>query len=246
MSSAWALSSQAACVLIGPSSKRMHASFWPESRRGDLVGYLSDEEHARLLAAMEPCEAANGDLVFQKGSPSRSLLLVEDGRLEIVDEAVGEQVILGVVGPGGVVGEVGFVDGRARTHHVRARGACRLRRLTRDRLLELVKGDPELFAKLTIGLARLLAERFRAAIDELEPVRAFAASLREPEELQSEVVAADDFDAIDEPLPGAPDAAPNAGVSGDPAPGQSDPDAAVRLIQSVGRKGRRRKSAAGV
>ena len=123
-----------------------------------------------------------GDLVFQKGSPSRSLLLVEEGLLEVFDQAVGEEVVLAVVGPGGVVGEVGFVDGRPRTHHVRARGACRLRRLTRERLLDLVEGDPELFAKLTIALARLVAQRFRAAVDELEPVRAFAASLREPED----------------------------------------------------------------
>jgi CRP-like cAMP-binding protein len=218
----------------------MDGSFWPESRRGDLVGYLTDAEYARLLGAMEPCQASHGDLVFQKGSPSRSLLLVEDGRLEIFDEAVGDEVILGVVGPGGVVGEVGFVDGRARTHHVRARGTCRMRRLTRDRLLDLVKNDPQLFAKLTIGLARLLAERFRAAIDELEPVRAFAASLREPEEPAAEPAAEDaasDFDVIDEPLPEAEAPAP-----GEP-PG---PDAAVRLIKSVGRKSKRRKSAAGV
>jgi CRP-like cAMP-binding protein len=200
----------------------VEASWWPEARKGDLVGYLTDDEHSRLLAATEVCRASDGDLVFQKGSPSRSLLLVEEGRLEVFEESLGEPVILASVGPGGIVGEVGFVDGRSRTHHVRARGDCRLRRLTRDALLELVKDDPLLFAKLTITLARLVARRFRAAVDELEPVRAFAASLHEPMDLED---AATGFDEIEEPLPETEEAAPEEAE-------------AVRILKRVARKGR--------
>lgn len=176
----------------------MAGGWWPQSRSGDLVGYLDAPEHERLLAAMEPARAAAGDTILTKGSPSRSLLLVEDGEVEIVDEAMGEAVVLATVGPGGVVGEVGFVDGQVRTHDVRARTACRLRRLTRERLLDLVKNEPALFAKLTIALAELLARRFRAMVEELEPVRAFAASLKEP--MEPDLPAAG-FDEIDEPLP---------------------------------------------
>ena len=208
----------------------MEASWWPVARRGDLVSTLTDDEHARLLRAMESCTAAEGDVVFQKGSPSRSLLLVEEGRLEVFDQALGEDVVLAAIGPGEVVGEVGFIDGQTRTHDVRARGDCRLRRLTRERLLDLVKDDPQLFAKLTIALAGLVAQRFRAAVDELEPVRAFAASLREPEDLSA---AAAGFDEIDEPLP-----------EGDPA--EPDASEAVKLIKDVAKKGRKRKNSAAV
>ena len=172
-----ALSAEHDCGQIFPNEAMSETSWWPERRRGDLVSYLTEDELARLWAAMEPCTAGEGDLVFQKGSPSRSLLLVEQGWLDVFDQAMGEEVVLGSIGPGMVAGEVGFVDGQVRTHHVRARGDCRLRRLTRERLLELVKDDPQLFAKITIALARLVASRFRAAVDELEPVRAFAASL---------------------------------------------------------------------
>ncbi|HVQ31164.1 MAG TPA: hypothetical protein VMV21_16340, partial [Vicinamibacteria bacterium] len=71
----------------------------------------------------------------------------------------------------------------------------------------------------------------RAAVDELEPVRAFAASLREPEDLGA--ASASSFDEIDEPLP-----------EDDPA----EPDAAeaVKLIKDVARKGRKRKNSAAV
>jgi CRP-like cAMP-binding protein len=218
----------------------LDTGWWPTQREGDLVGYLSDDEHARLLRAMEPCTASEGDVVFQKGSPSRSLLLVEEGWLEVFDQAVGEDVVLAVIKPGGVVGEVGFVDGRSRTHNVRARGACRLRRLTREGLLELVRNDPVLFAKLTIALARLVAQRFRAAMEELEPVRAFAASLREPEDLAS--VEDTEFDEIEATLSQPEEIEATIPEDSDP---ELEPRAAeaVKLIKDVARKSRKKNSA---
>jgi hypothetical protein len=96
------------------------AVWWPEARTGDLVAYLDDQELARLIALTEVAEAGAGDFLLHKGSPSRSVLLVEDGQIEIIDETLGETIVLGRVGPGGVVGEVGFLDGQPRTHHVRA------------------------------------------------------------------------------------------------------------------------------
>jgi CRP-like cAMP-binding protein len=168
--------------------------WWPRQRDGEMVGYLTDEEWGRLLEFMEACTAHCGDVILRKGSPSRSLLVVEKGEVEVFDESMGETVVLATLGEGRVVGEVGFVDGRSRTHGVRARTNCQLRRLQRESLLELVKDDPVLFAKLTIALAELLAYRFRLAVEELEPIRAFAASLKEPMEVH-------DYDVIESPLP---------------------------------------------
>jgi CRP-like cAMP-binding protein len=180
------------------------------ARGGDLVGYLTDAEHERLMAAMEARDASPGDVVLRKGDSSASLLLVEDGELEVFDESMGQDVSLARVGAGGVVGEVGFVDGQPRTHHVRALSSCRLRSLSRERLLDLVKDDPTLFAKLVIGLAELLAARFRQAVRELTPIRAFAASLGDPMAFEEPIphdpggaAAASAFDEIDEPLPEA-------------------------------------------
>ena len=177
----------------------MSEGWWPRVREGDLVGYLDDQEYARLLKAAEPAVADAGSVVLHRGSPSRSLLMVEQGALEVRDEALGEGGVLAAVGPGGVVGEVGFVDGRARTHDVCARERCRLRRLTREAFLQLVQDDPPLFAKLAVGLAELVAHRFRSTVAQLEPVRAFAASLDQPMDLPADAAPA--YDEIDEPLP---------------------------------------------
>jgi hypothetical protein len=166
------------------------AVWWPEARAGELVAYLDDQELARLIAVTEVAEAGAGDFLLHKDSPSRSLLLVEDGQVEIIDETLGETIVLGRVGPGGVVGEVGFLDGQPRTHHVRAGTACRVRRLTREGLLALAQTDPRLLAKVSIALAGLVARRFRNALEELDPLRAFAASLGDPEEAEADAAGA--------------------------------------------------------
>lgn len=177
------------------------ARWWPRWRAGDLVGYLDDDEHARLLAVTEAATLPAGHVVLHKGGPARSLLLVEEGRLEVCEESLGETRVLASVGPGGVVGEVGFIDGRPRTHAVRAGAPTRVRRLTREGFLSLVAGQPTLFAKLGVALGELLAARFRGALGELEPVRAFAASLREPLAFEEPGPAGFDELDVDEPLP---------------------------------------------
>lgn len=213
----------------------MEQAFWPRARAGDLVGYLSDDEHRRLRAAMEPCTARAGDLILHKGSPSRSLLLVEEGEIEVVDDAMGQALLLGRVGPGGIVGEVGFVDGKPRTHHVRAVVDCRLRRLGRDGLLGLAEKDPGVFAKVALALAEVLAARYRAAMEELGPVRSFAASLREPLRADIEERRDDGFEELDASLPGdapRPVPLPKTSVSSD----DSEATNALDVLKNVARR----------
>ena len=203
----------------------MTLRWWPRVREAELVAYLDDQEHQRLLAAAEIATVGAGEPILSKGSPSKSLLLLDEGQVDIVEESMGEDVVLATLGPGSVVGEVGFVDGEPRTHHVRARTPCRLRRLSREKLLELVKDDPALFAKLTIALAEILARRFRAAVAEFEPLRAFAATLREPLSLEKDSTG--EYDEIEAGLP-------------DPPAGSDGDDPALELIRDVARRARGR------
>jgi hypothetical protein len=215
--------------------------WWPRVREEELVKYLDEHEYRRLLAAAEIAAVGPGEPILRKGSPSRSLLLIDEGEVDIVQEAMGEEIVLASIGPGCVVGEVGFVDGEPRTHDVRARTACRLRRLTRERLLELVKDDPSLFAKLTIALAEILARRFRSAVAEFEPLRAFAVSLGEPLSLADDLPGVSTvgegygYDEIEAALP-EPMAIE---THGRPSADEEGDDPALRLIREVARRSRR-------
>ena len=150
----------------------MAGTWWPALRAGELIAYLTDDELERLDAVTVPVMAEPGDAIFFKGAPSKSLIIVEEGEVEAFEEAGGRVSVLGSAGAGSVMGELGFLDGRPRSNHVRASTPCRLRKLTRDQLLQLADEDPVLFSKLVISLAELLASRYRGVLAELEPVRA--------------------------------------------------------------------------
>ena len=168
----------------------------PSTRKEDLDGrhlvarrcaraswsrYLTEEEYVRLLADTIPVSAEPGDVIFFKGAPSKSLVIVVEGEVEVFEESSGRMLVLGTRAAGSVVGEVGFLDGRPRTRP-RARDArlpsCAS--ITRDGLLAARwTRTPMLFAKMMVALSELLASRYRGVVAELEPVRALAASLRD-------------------------------------------------------------------
>jgi CRP-like cAMP-binding protein len=156
----------------------MAGTWWPALRAGELIAYLTEDELERLYDVTVPVVAEPGDVIFYKGAPSKSLVIVEEGEVEAFEETGGSAVVLGSAGAGSVMGELGFLDGRPRSNHVRASAPCRLRKLTRDQLLQLADEDALLFAKLVISLAELLASRYRGVVAELEPVRALVASFR--------------------------------------------------------------------
>ena len=157
----------------------MADTWWPSVRSGELVRYLNEEEYVTLLDDTLPISAEPGDVIFFKGAPSNSLVLVVEGELEVFEESRGKMMVLNTIPPGSVVGEVGFLDGRPRTRHVRARTTADLRKITREGFLELLNLEPVLFAKLMVAMSELLAARYRGVVEELEPVRALAASLRD-------------------------------------------------------------------
>jgi CRP/FNR family transcriptional regulator, cyclic AMP receptor protein len=154
-------------------------NWWTTLRDGELVRYLTEEEYVRLLDDTIPVSAEPGDVIFFKGAPSTSLVIVVSGELEVFEESKGRMIVLGTVPAGSVVGEVGFLDGRPRTRHVRAKSVCELRKITREGFVELLNVAPILFAKMMVALSELLAGRYRKVTEELEPVRALAASLRD-------------------------------------------------------------------
>ena len=75
----------------------MPDAWWPTVRSGELVRYLNEEEYVRLLDDTIPVSAEPGDVIFFKGAPSTSLVLVVEGELEVFEESRGKMVVLGLV-----------------------------------------------------------------------------------------------------------------------------------------------------
>src|SRR4051794_8467082 len=106
---------------------------------------------------------APGEVVFREGEPSRAVLFVREGEVEVAKAAGTGEVVLGTVGPGEFAGEMGVVEGRPRSATVRARGEVLGEMVERRAFLERVSRDP----RLAFGVLLRLSERLHAADERL-------------------------------------------------------------------------------
>lgn len=107
---------------------------------------LTDDQWARLSAIGTTEEVAEGDYVFRSGDTDYDLILVEEGEIEIVRDAlkwVGE-VVISRMGPRSFAGELGLLNGQGAFLSARATGPGRVRRITRAELRRLMNEDDEL------------------------------------------------------------------------------------------------------
>ena len=119
-----------------------------ESLSQDTVRKLSDKGFLMDISA--------GQLLTEKGLTQREIFVILDGAFEVHD---GDRRIA-VLGPGEVIGEVGFfgTSGR-RMASVTAASDGQVLALRRRFVDELMKSDPACAAEILFGLARVLADR---------------------------------------------------------------------------------------
>ena len=124
---------------------------------------LLDATFEALRDAGEPVAVAAGERLWREGDPADSAALLLDGFLDVVHEAAGTDgeevdVILRTVGPGSLVGDIGCLDGLARSASVRARSDAQLVRIPSGAFRQLVETHPDLME----GLFREQTSRVRS------------------------------------------------------------------------------------
>lgn len=99
-----------------------------------------------------------GDLVFQQGKPSDTVGLIQRGRVEVLRDVDGEYMVLGHLGAGEFVGEMGVLEDRPRSATVRAVIDTEIEFADREAFLQRISEDPERARQLLVRLsARLRA-----------------------------------------------------------------------------------------
>jgi CRP/FNR family transcriptional regulator, cyclic AMP receptor protein len=122
---------------------------------------------ARLAARVVERRFDDRQTIFRRGEPGSSMMAVVEGRVRIsIASAAGRELLLGVVEPGQIFGELALLDGGPRSADVSALGACLLLSLDRRDFLSVVQQSPD----TAIRLAEMVCGRLRAANDQLEAV----------------------------------------------------------------------------
>ena len=105
---------------------------------------------------------AAGGAVIAPGSPSRELLVVLGGSVEVVIFAGRRgRHRLAVLGVGSVLGELAFLDGKPADANVLAREETTFLRLTVEQFDRLAASNPRLGLYLLFDVGRVLAGRLR-------------------------------------------------------------------------------------
>jgi len=122
--------------------------------RDDVVATIG--EHARRT------DCAAGEVVFEEGTPAKEMVIVLDGKLEIVKQGRnGQEARIAVIGSGDVVGEMSLVDIQPRSAEVRAVTASSLVVLSHADIANVYRQHPASYALLVLNIAREISIRLR-------------------------------------------------------------------------------------
>jgi ATP-binding cassette subfamily B protein len=108
-----------------------------------LLDLLRPEDRAQLLSSCESMAFSFGDVVMRQGDEADSLFVLVSGRARVVQTAEGgEELVLGSLGAGDVVGETALLQGGRRMATVRASGDVSALRLDRSAFERLRQDHP--------------------------------------------------------------------------------------------------------
>jgi len=120
---------------------------------------LSEARRGELIARAHVRSYGRGDTVFVMGDEGDRLLAVLDGRVRIsVTSPDGREMVLAILGPGEVFGEIAVLDGRARSADATAHTACTLAIVDRRDVLALLAREPAAWQ----AVVELLCARLRS------------------------------------------------------------------------------------
>lgn len=124
-------------------------------RNSALISDLSPKQCDDLSAITTVRELANGEVLIEEGECDETLHIVGSGRLSVERKAYGgTNVMLHVLKPGDLAGEMGFVDGTEHTATLSALGETVIISLRRQDLESILPDNPELVYGVMRGIIR--------------------------------------------------------------------------------------------
>ncbi len=108
-----------------------------------------------------------GEIIYEKGSPGHCLMAVLSGTVKISSPSFdGRQIVLNVINPGEIFGEIALLDGKDRSADATAMSSAELLILERRDFVPFIERHPE----ICLRLISVLCERLRRTTAQVEDV----------------------------------------------------------------------------
>ena len=119
-----------------------------------------------LLSGAKVMELGGGEVLVRQEDSSNDLYFLVDGTLEVSVPQSGSMTMTPLVsiGPGSIVGEIAFLDNRARSASVWSRGKSTLLRLPEASFADFRAAEPALACDLLYAIGRIMAQRLRRSM----------------------------------------------------------------------------------
>jgi CRP/FNR family transcriptional regulator, cyclic AMP receptor protein len=135
-------------------------------RQTSLLGSVPDEELKALAAISRLRNFRRGQVVFTRSDPGDTVVVVVSGRVKVtVRSADGGELTLAVIPPGGLLGELGVVDGGPRSADAETLEASQLLLIPRDAVRDICARVPSAAQALTNSVAATLRRLTEATAD---------------------------------------------------------------------------------
>jgi CRP/FNR family cyclic AMP-dependent transcriptional regulator len=131
-------------------------------RNVPLFASLDDAELATLVQVVARRSVPRGSMLMAEGDLTDSLYIVISGRLKVMmSDAEGKEVILALLGPGEIVGEMGLIDDNPRSATVIAVEPSELLTISKREFRKCLADNFEMAMAVMKGLVRRLREADR-------------------------------------------------------------------------------------
>lgn len=99
------------------------------------------------------------EFLLREGDHSQTMYWLQEGQLAVIKRRSNEEVVLGHIYSGELVGEMSFLDNEPRSASVKAITDCELIEIPREAFEKVFQNQPPWFQ----GLVKTLTERLRKA-----------------------------------------------------------------------------------
>lgn len=119
----------------------------------------------RVVRYMHPQLISAGTVFIQEGELTGNdyMMLILEGDISVENELPGADgsIVVNVIGPGHLIGEMGVLDGAPRSATCTAITDVAAAVLSRSALRRLLKADPAVGARLLLAISKRMADRLR-------------------------------------------------------------------------------------
>ena len=136
-------------------------------------------EEGALRFLLEPVPSISvpaGRFFFRERDPADCMYVLQSGRVAVLKDWAGREMLLRELGAGDCFGEMALLDLFPRSASVRALDDCRAIALTPAHLYRLFERDAEQFAMIQMNIGREMSRRLRVSDEQL-----FRATMGEPQ-----------------------------------------------------------------